>query len=178
MKLFKVFVGFWILVALIFGTSLFFPRYFKVERSVVVNKPVYETFAYLNNIKNIAKLSPWDRNVDSTLHTFFSQDLEGLNAAYYFHGQLVGQGSLRISESVPEQRIATLLDINNHDMTATSVLHFEDLGNNHTRLMWRSEKDLGYNPIYRFMAPTKTKETETAFDEGLMQIKLAVENSR
>ncbi len=174
MKLFKVFIGFWLLIGLVFVTSLFFPREFKVERSIVIDKPIFECFAYLNNIQNIAKLSPWDKSIDSTMHSFYSQQLNGRGASYYFTGNLLGYGSLKISESVTNEKICTQLDLNGHEMSASTTFLFKGMGYNKTQLTWTDYKDVGYNPIYRFLIPSKEKETTLQFDEGLMKIRIAI----
>jgi hypothetical protein len=174
MKLFKIFLGFWLLVGLVFGVSLFFPREFKVERSIVINKPIYETFAYLNNIQNIAKLSPWDKKIDSSMTWFFSKNLSNVNSTYYFSGNLLGKGYLKITECVPNEMLKTNLDINNHELTSSSTFYFEPIGYDKTKLTWKDYKDVGYNPLHRFQIPSKTELTELQFDEGLVKIRIAI----
>lgn len=174
MKLFKIFLGFWILIGAFWGISLFFPREFKVDRSIVIDKPVYETFAYLNNIHNIAKLSPWDKKVDCTMSWFFSQKTSGKNASFYFNGNLLGKGYLKIKESVPNEKLETILSINDGELTSGSTFYFESIGQDKTKLSWRDYKDVGYNPFHRYQIPSKTTQTELQFDEGLVKIKIAV----
>ncbi len=174
MKLFKIFLGFWVVVGVFFGGSLFFPREFKVDRSIVIEKPVYETFAYLNNIQNIAKLSPWDKKIDSTMSWFFSQKISGVGASYYFKGNLLGKGYLKIVDCVPNEKLETILNINDGGLTSGSTFYFEALGPDKTKLSWRDYKDVGYNPFHRYQIPSKTTQTELQFDEGLVKIKIAV----
>lgn len=174
MKLFKIFISFWLLIAAFFGVSLLFPREFKVDRSIIIDKPVYETFAYLNNIQNIAKLSPWDKKIDSTMSWFFSQKISGKNASYYFKGNLLGRGYLKIVDCVPNEKLETILKINNGELTSGSTFYFEAIGPDKTKLSWRDYKDVGYNPFHRYQIPSKTAQTELQFDEGLVKIKIAV----
>ncbi len=177
MKLFKIFLGFWILIGLVFTISLFFPREFKVERSIVIERPVYETYAFLNNIKHVAVLSPWDKSIDSTMQSFYSHELNGKGASFYFTGTLLGKGVLSISESILNEKICTQLDLNNHEMTASTAFYFESIGYDKTKLTWKDYKDVGYNPLYRFLIPSKEKETALLFDEGLVKIKIAIMKS-
>jgi hypothetical protein len=174
MKLFKIFLGFWLLIGAFWGISLLFPREFKVDRSIVIDKPVYETFAYLNNINNIAKLSPWDKKIDSTMTWFFSKNTSGKNATYYFNGNLLGTGYLKINECVPNEKLETKLSINGGELTSGSTFYFESIGTDKTKLSWRDYKDVGYNPFHRYQIPSKTTQTELQFDEGLVKIKIAV----
>jgi hypothetical protein len=47
-----------------------------------------------------------------------------------------------------------------------------------THLMWVDSGDVGMNPIYRYMLPSKISGTEQAFEEGLMMIKRAAESKK
>src|SRR2546423_4659757 len=111
MKLFKVFLSFFIITALIFITSLFFPKQYHIERSIVVNKPLFETFAYMNNIRNWQNWSPWNKDLDSTMFTFYSPVTAGQHAVHYFSGNLVGTGRFKINESIPNEKIRYNLSI-------------------------------------------------------------------
>ena len=44
-----------------------------------------------------------------------------------------------------------------------------------TQLSWVDEGDVGLNPIFRFMLPTRIENSEIAFEEGLITIKRAAE---
>lgn len=175
MKLFKVFAGIMGFFALVFLVSLFFPRQYKIEKTTVVNIPVYETFAYMNQIQNWQDWSPWNKNLDSTMTFFYSQNTAGLGAAQYFKGDLVGIGRFRIVASVPNERITFNLALDQGFMSINQTFYFKALGGK-TQLTWVDEGDVGLNPIFRFMLPTKISNSEAAFEEGLMIIKRAAEN--
>ncbi len=174
MKLFKIFLSFFVIVALVFVVSLFFPHHYKIEKSVTINKPIYQSFSFMNDIKNWEKWSPWNKDIDSSMKFFYSKNTVGKDAKFYFRGNLVGIGYLSISESVPNEMIQTFLNINEQELTSHATFRFTDLGNK-TQLSWIDEGDVGYNPILRFMVPSKIENTELAFSEGLMKIKIAIE---
>ena len=174
MKLFRIFLGFWLLIGLFFAVSLFFPREFRVEKSIEISKPVNEVFNYLSQIENIAALSPWNKQTDSTMNSFYSKNKQGLNATYYFSGNLLDKGYLKISELDSLKSITMLLNINNGAMTSNTSFHFEAIDENTTKLTWKDYKDVGYNPLYRYMIPSKIKETEAAFEMGLLRIKTQI----
>lgn len=175
MKLFKVFAGIMGFFALVFLVSLFFPRQYKIERTTVVNIPDYETYAYLNQIQNWSDWSPWNKSLDSTMVFFYSKNRSGLGAAQYFRGDLIGVGRFRIVESIPNEKIKFHLSLDQGFMNIEQTFYFKSLGGK-TQLSWVDEGDVGYNPIFRFMLPTKVKNSELAFEEGLMVIKRAAEN--
>lgn len=164
------------LVALVFLVSLFFPRTYKIEKTVVVNMPVYETYAYLNSIQNWKDWSPWNTDLDSSMVFFYSKTKSGTGAAQYFRGGLVGVGSFRITQSVQNEKIQYYLCVNEGTMAITQTFNFKTVGQK-TQLTWVDEGDVGYNPIFRFLLPSKIKSTEQGFEEGLNVIKKAAEKT-
>jgi hypothetical protein len=176
MKFFNVFVGIILFFVLIFIVSLFFPRKYRIESTVVVNKPVGYTFAYLNNITNWNDWSPWNTDLDSTLTFFYSPVKTGKGATQYFSGNAIGSGRLTIQNSLQDSIITYdfKLHFNEADFISGATFYFEPT-NNQTRLHWVDSGDVGYNPLHRFMLPSKIKSTKNSFDEGLNKIKLVIE---
>lgn len=177
MKLFKIFAGIMGFFALVFVVSLFFPRQYRIERYVVLNMPVYESFAYMNQIRNWKDWSPWNEDLDSSMVSFYSQQSAGKGATQYFRGGLVGVGRFMISESVLNQKISYNLSINGGTMQSAATFYFSEAGGK-TKLSWVDEGDVGYNPIFRYLLPGKIKDTEQAFEEGLAAIKRAAESRK
>jgi hypothetical protein len=180
MKLFKIFAGIMGFFALVFVVSLFFPRTYKIEKTTVVNMHDHETFAYLNNIRNWADWSPWNTDLDSSMVFFLSKVTEGKGAAQYFRGGLVGNGRFRIVESIPNESIAYSLYIDMGEgsyMSISQKFVLKSLGGK-TQLTWVDEGDVGMNPLYRFLLPSKIKSTEQGFEEGLAVIKKSAENRK
>jgi hypothetical protein len=175
MKLFKIFVGIIGFFALIFGVSLLFPKTYKIERSTVINLPVYQSFAYMNTIQNWQDWSPWNSDLDSTMQSFYSKNPTGTGATQYFRGDLVGVGTFRIEESVLNEKIHYKLSINEGTMESEATFYFKPIGSK-TQLSWVDEGDVGYNPLFRFLLPSKVSDTEKGFEEGLIAIKKGAEN--
>ncbi len=174
MKLFKIFAGIMGFFALVFLVSLFFPRQYKIERSAVINLPVQETYAYLNQIENWQEWSPWNKNLDSTMSFFYSQHKTGTGAAQYFKGDLIGVGRFRIIENIANEKIKFNLSLDQGFMNINQTFYFKPMDGK-TQLSWVDEGDVGFNPIFRFMLPTRIENSEIAFEEGLMTIKRAAE---
>ncbi len=175
MKLFTIFAGIIGFFVLVFVVSLFFPHEYRIERSTVIKKPVYESFAYLNNIRNWQEWSPWNREIDSTMESFYSPNVRGLGATQYFRGNLVGNGRFKIIQSITNERICYDLSINQGLIHSSAVFYFKPIGAN-TQLFWLDTGDVGYNPVFRFMLPDKISSTEEGFEEGLRSIKHAAES--
>jgi hypothetical protein len=87
----------------------------------------------------------------------------------------VGIGRFRIVTSVPNEKIKFNLSLDHGFMNIDQTFYFKALGGK-TQLTWVDEGDVGMNPLFRFMLPTKIKNSEEAFEEGLITIKRAAEN--
>jgi hypothetical protein len=62
-------------------------------------------------------------------------------------------------------------------MHSEATFYFRNVGGK-THLMWVDSGDVGMNPMYRYMLPSKISGTEQAFEEGLMMIKRAAESKK
>ena len=174
MKLFKVFLSFFILVGLFFGISLFFPHQYKFEKSIDINKPRSEVFGYMNNLKNWEQWSVWNKSLDTSMYLFYSSRKDSIGALQYFNGNLLGLGRFKISHYKANELLSYNLQMHQSEVTANGIFFFSDK-NNGTQLTWVDSGDVGYNPIYRYMIPFKRNSTEAAFEDGLKRIKLAFE---
>ncbi|MDP1725680.1 MAG: SRPBCC family protein [Bacteroidota bacterium] len=174
MKLFTVFVAILGFFALVFIVSLFFPHQYRIEKSTLINKPVSSTFGYMNNIKNWSDWSPWNTSIDSSMVSFYSPTASGAGSTHYFRGGLVGSGRFKITESIPNQKIHYDLSINEGLMHSEATFYFKSV-NDGTQLFWVDSGDVGLNPLFRYLLPSKISETEHNFEDGLKAIKLAAE---
>jgi len=174
MKAFKILAILAVVIVLIFAISLLFPGKYRIEKSVVINKPLFQTFAFMNDIKNWEKWSPWNSNIDSSFTAFYSLQSQGQGARKYFRGNKIGVGRFEISESIANEKIMYNLSMNEGKIVAKATFYFKEL-KGLTQLFWVDSVDVGYNPIYRFMMPSKINSTENGFEQGLREIKIAIE---
>ncbi|MCZ2140424.1 MAG: SRPBCC family protein [Bacteroidia bacterium] len=175
MKLFKVYLIVFLIVFLFFGISRFFPHTYYVERSIVINKPVETTFAFLSNYHNWEKWSLWDKNIDSTLIYFYNKKQDTLGARQYFNGDLLGKGYFETTLFKRNEVIQFKLSVNRDERTAAGTFSFIANENNTTELHWIDSGDVGNNPLKRYMIPYVTKNTSVTLDQGLERIKNEVE---
>lgn len=176
MKLFKVFLSFFLIIGLFFGVSLFFPHKYKFEKSIEINKPKHEVFKYMNNLKNWEQWSVWNKKVDSSLYFFYSSRTDSIGAMQYFNGELLGSGRFKISNFKINEILSYNLRMHNSEVNANGTFYFKDKSSS-TELMWVDSGDVGYNPIYRYMIPSKKSSTEEAFETGLNKIKMLLESN-
>ena len=157
-----------------FIVSLFFPRKYKVERSVQINKPVHEVFMYMKDFKNWQQWSVWNKDLDSTLFNFYSRPSDTLGSKQYFNGALLGTGRFKINNYKQDTAVGYNLRMHGSEVEANGVFLFKQI-NNTTQLTWIDSGDVGYNPVFRYMIPSKVKSTSSAFDDGLKRIKQLLE---
>ena len=176
MKLFKIyFVIFAIVLAFVLGSRLF-PHTYYVERSITINKPVSETFAYLSNYHNWEKWSLWNKNVDSTLYYFYNKTQNTIGSRQYFYGALLGQGYFETIGYKKDSSLQFILSVNRAERTAAGVFTFKVIDAYTTELHWIDSGNVGNNPIKRYMIPFVTKNTATTLDNGLASIKANLEH--
>ncbi|MFN4083336.1 MAG: hypothetical protein ACK4K9_06855 [Bacteroidia bacterium] len=176
MKFFNIFISIIGFFAIVFIVSLFFPRTYHIKSSVIIGKPVSYTFDYLNTITNWNDWSPWNKDLDSTLTSFYSPVKKGNGATQYFNGKNLGHGSFIIRNSIKDSLISYSfkLHFKEADFISGATFYFEPSENN-TLLHWVDTGDVGYNPLLRFMLPSKINSTKESFNEGLQMIKKAAE---
>ena len=177
MKMFKLFLSFFLVAGAIMGISLFFPNTYHIDRSVTIQKPVSKVFNYMNNLRNWEQWSMWNKDIDSTLKIFYRERSDSLGGVQYFSGDRIGTGRFKIIEHISDQKLGYNLFMNNGDISASGTFTFKAVNNQTTELHWLDSGYVGYNPFFRFMLPNKIKSTSEAFDEGLGRIKKILEGS-
>lgn len=175
MKLFKLYLIILAIGIAFFGISRFFPSSYTVKETIVVNKPINETFTYLGNIKNWEEWSLWNKTMDSTLYFFYSQKTDTLGARQYLAGELIGNGYIEFVGYSANTSLNYLMYLRQGDMTANGKFEFKSINATQTEIAWIDSGDVGNNPIKRYMIPMVTKSTANTFHEGLTRIKQQLE---
>src|SRR5215470_20336919 len=86
------------------------PDTFRVQRSASIKAPPEKVFALINDFKRWDAWSPWEKK-DPAMKRTFGAATSGEGATYAWEGNKeVGQGSMRIVESVPPSKLALQLD--------------------------------------------------------------------
>lgn len=86
------------------------PDTFRVERSATIAAPADVVFAQLNDFHRWREWSPWEK-LDPNMSKTFTGAAAGVGSVYSWSGnKKAGEGSMAITESIPNERIA--LDLN------------------------------------------------------------------
>jgi hypothetical protein len=175
MKLFRVYLIILGIVIAFIGISRFFSSSYMVKETIVVNKPLNETFSYLSHIKNWEEWSLWNKSVDSTLYFFYNNKADTLGARQYLAGHRIGSGFIEINRYNPNKSLHYYMYLREGDMTANGRFEFTRIDDLHTEIAWIDSGDVGNNPIKRYMIPMVTKNTAQTFHDGLSRIKQHLE---
>jgi len=86
------------------------PDTFRIERSALISAPAEAVFGLVNDFHKWPQWSPWEK-LDPNMTRTFSGANAGVGAVYSWSGNSkAGEGSMRIKDSNPSQRIALDLD--------------------------------------------------------------------
>lgn len=106
----KISLAFAVLLAVILIYAATRPDSFRVERGAVIEAPPEEIFAHLEDLRQWAAWSPWERK-DPAMKRTHSGAARGTGAVYAWDGNDdVGQGSMEIIETDPPSRLVIRLD--------------------------------------------------------------------
>ncbi len=175
MKLFKVYLIIALIVGAFVGISRFFSPSYRVQETIVVNKPIDQTFAYMSNMKNWEQWSLWNKTLDSTLFIFYTPKADSLGARQYLAGELIGKGFIEINQYVASHYLGYRMTLREGEITANGAFEFTDISGTQTQIAWIDSGNVGNNPIKRYMIPFVTKSTAETFRTGLARIKTAIE---
>lgn len=153
------------------------PGQFRVSRSATMSAPPSAVFAQVNDFHNWQTWSPW-KKLDPAARESFEGPTAGTGAIFRWSGNSdVGEGSMKITESRPDELIAIQLDfVKPMAGTSTAEFTFKPAGDNQTLVTWSM---LGEN---NFMAKAISlvidcdKMMGGWFEEGLANIKSVVES--
>jgi hypothetical protein len=175
MKIFKIFLTLFLLIGLFYLGSLFFPKTYHINRSVVINKPIDTVFHFMQDLHNWDKWSLWNKETDTTLKLFYGKRSDSLGGRQYFEGDILGEGRFLIDRYKYNQLLGYNLYMNKGQISANGTFLFDAINSNQTTLQWVDSGNVGNNPIFRYMMYTKVNATQKAFDKGLARIKAALE---
>jgi len=103
--------------------------------------------------------------------------LTGRNPAWvrlHLEGKSTGQGAIKLTHAEPDKRIFYDLDFEHGKYKSTGAIMLEAGGEN-TKVTWSNEGDLGANPINRYFGLMMDRMMGPDFEEGLNNLKRAVE---
>ena len=161
-----------ILIAVLLVVSFFLPSKMRVQRHLTINAPVAVVFDQINTLHNWEAWSPW-RKMEPEAQMTYNNIPSGAGASYSWKGDKTGEGSLTISESVPNEKIVTQLEFKGQGQS-TGGFHFKTEGDS-VKVNWYMDMESS-NPLMKYMSLMMKGMLGKQFEEGLNSIKTIAES--
>ena len=164
--LFIILGAFIVLVLGLFIFSLVLSPVVKVERSLVIPAEAAVIFPLVNVVRNWELWSPWKAQ-DPSVKITYGEKESGAGAGYSWESRNrnVGRGHMSVTESKPDQYIATSTDFTGMG-TAKGYFRFEPVAGG-TRVTWGMVCDMGQQPLRKVMGLMMDKWVGSDFEKGL-----------
>ena len=175
MRILKWILGVVAVLAVAFiAIGMLLPREVTVERTAEINAPADKIWPHINNLKATEAWSPW-LGLDPDVKTTYGDIAEGVGAkmSWASDDPNVGNGSMEVMESVPNERLASALDFG--DM-GTATARYELAGNSEaTTVTWALDLDMGASPVGRWFGLMMDGMVGPDYEKGLANLKALVE---
>ncbi len=163
-----------ILLILLIVIGVLLPSATQVERSILIDAASERVFPHLNSMRSFHAWSPWSEVDPDTRYEFNGPDQGvGSKMVWQSGNNQAGRGSQQITESIPNERVDMQLEFGDQgDGTATFLLEPEG---DSTRVRWQFRTQFGWDLFSRYVGLMLDSMIGAAYDKGLRQLKLQVE---
>lgn len=170
----KILIGLAALIVVILLIAAVAPKDFKIEKSITINKPKAEVFAYLKMLQNAKNWEPW-----SKMDPDMKVELKGVDGTVgaissWSGNKEVGSGEQEIKNISENEKIDFELRFS-EPMKAVNTAYYttQDAGENQTQVTWAMQGKTPY-PMNLLCLIMKGK-VEKNFEQGLANLKIVLE---
>jgi len=163
-----------VLVALAAIIGMFMSADVRVERSMEMKAAPDAVYNQVNNLKNWDNWMPWNK-LDPNWERTWGEKTEGEGASYSWKSSKkeVGEGTITITKSVPNEAVETNLHFEGQgDATGNYDIVKTDAG---TKFTWGMNMNMGSNPFKRLMGGMMDKMMGPWFETGLKSLDSAAQ---
>ena len=165
----KILLVLLVLCVVITIAGLLMPAKVHVERSLVMKASPEAVYSQVNDLKTWNNWATWNKKDPNWKLTYGDVTVgEGANYAWESTKEEVGNGSMKITQTIPGEIVHIDMDFREHG-TAGADFKFEkaDAG---SKVTWSMDMDMGSNPIKRLMGPIMDKMVGKEFEKGLQNL--------
>lgn len=164
------------IIVLLVLVAFLLPRKIHVERSIVINKPIADVFAVVNDFSNFNAWSPW-HELDTAATYAYSENTAGKDAWFSWSSKNsnVGKGKMTIMESTPHELVKCKLEFEGMAPSEASFVMKEQKEG--TQMTWTMDSDVGYNPVGRWFGVFMDMLLGPMYDKGLAKLKKVTEEA-
>lgn len=167
------------IVLLIVVLGLIAPNNYEVRRSIIIEKPLPETFRYLKSIKNQSEWSPWKKKDPDMTQSFEGTDGEIGFVSRWKGNKDVGEGEQEIISIIENESIDTELRFFK-PWKSQSIGHLlvDKVDDNQTMVSWgfSGRNPFPFNIFMLFVNFEKAVGSD--FEDGLESLKKVLENKQ
>lgn len=155
------------LIVLLVLIGFVLPAKLEVSKSVTIHAAAPAVFEEINDLERWEKWQYWN-TLDPDMKITYGEKKVGTGASYSWTGPELGEGTLSLSESIPDKSIAISMDFGGSP--ANGFYSLEPDGEN-TKLNFNFSSDAGMNPIGRWINLFIKGEIEKSFEYAGEKIK-------
>lgn len=154
------------------GIAFAIPREVRVQRSVRIDAAPENAYALVEDLRRHDLWMPWGA-LSTPPQVVFGAVEQGPGATYFWIGDHRTHGTLTL-ESLDAREIVASVDLASLDKARLRFL-FEPAGASAVTVTAEIRKDLGYNPVRRYLRGAHRREAEALLDAALPRLKKAAE---
>lgn len=173
----KIVIAIVVLIILALVIGFFSPRNVTLERSISIDASPASIYEEINGFKSFNKWSPWAKiDPENTDYTYDGPDTGvGSKMSWTSTNDQVGVGSQEIVESIPNEKVRTMLIFG--DYPDPNYANFIITGDGESSaVLWTFEGDMGSNPIGKLFGLFMESMLGPSYEEGLQNLKSLVES--
>lgn len=166
-----------ILIAIPLIAAIFIPKDFAVARTVVIDKPKDEVFAYIKHLKNQNNYGKWNLIDPNMKNTYTGEDGKvGFVSAWESENDSVGIGEQEILKIVEGERIETELRFTKpFDAVNYASMATESIEDGKTKVVWGFSGSFPYPMNLMLVFMDLEGDIGGDFEEGLQNLKNILE---
>jgi len=146
----------------------------RVARRTIIAKKPSEIFPLINDLRNWPRWTTWSRRDE--IHYAYDGPPSGVGAGQKWSSRKM-EGTLAITQSAPDQRVAYHLKIGPREHEFDGVISLEPVSANHTRVTWLSRWNGSANPYARYFDLLMKCWSKRDFDASLGNLRALAESS-
>jgi len=166
------------LILLVLVLALIAPKSYDVFRTIEINKPRSDVFAYLKYLKKQEEWSPWQKK-DPNMEKKFTGTDGTVGAVSYWNGNKeVGEGEQEITKIIEGERMeGELRFLKPWKSTSNCYLQADEIGVSSTKVTWgfTGKNKFPFSIMMLFMSMDKMVGKD--FEEGLSDLKNILEKN-
>ncbi len=174
--LLKILGGLAALIVALLLAAFFFPREYRIERTITINAKAETVFALVGDLKRWKDWGAWQER-DPGMKISYSEKSTGVGAWNAWESKSEGNGRMTVTTFEPLKRVVYKLEFPDMDMGSTGSVALEAAGGG-VKVTWVDAGDLGMNPVHRWFGLFLDKLIGKDFDRGLQNLKRLAETGK